>query len=80
MYSIGNSLGYFTTTLALSSVPPGEKGIALGTMNTFMYSGVATAGLIGGFLWIFLGTLGSFLLAFISCAASSFLFLLIKAK
>ena len=80
MYSLGNSLGYFMTTLALSTVPPREKGIALGAMNTFMYLGVATAGLIGGFLWTFLGTFLSFLLAFISCTASSLFILLIKAK
>lgn len=78
MYSLGNSLGYFTTTLALSAVQPREKGIALGSMNTFMYIGVATAGLIGGFLWTFLGAFISFILAFISCMASSVFILLIK--
>jgi len=80
VYSLGNSLGYFMTTLALSTASPKEKGIALGAMNTFMYIGVATAGLIGGFLWTFLGTVFSFVLAFVSCTVSSLLILLIRAK
>jgi len=80
MYSLGNSLGYFTTTLALSAVKPREKGLALGAMNTFMYVGVGMAGLIGGFLWTFLDTFISFTLAFIACTASSVFIWLIKAK
>jgi MFS family permease len=80
VYSLGNSLGYFLTTLALGSVPTRKRSMALGAMNTFMYVGVATAGLIGGFLWTLLGTFISFIFAFISCAASSLLILLIKAK
>jgi MFS family permease len=79
-YSFGNSRGYFTTTLALSSVPPKDKGTALGVMNTFMYTGVAIAGLLGGFLWTCLGALASFVLASVSCVVSSLLILLTKAK
>jgi len=79
-YSLGNSLGYFTTTLALGSVPPTEKGTALGAMNTFMYMGIALSGLIGGFFWSILGTFISFMLAFISCTTSALLISLIKAK
>ena len=80
MFSLGNSLGYFMTALALGAVSPERKSFALGTMDTFMYVGVAMAGLIGGFLWTFLGTFLSFILAFISCMASSVRILFIKAK
>lgn len=69
VYSLGNSMGFFTTALVADISPEGMKGTAVGVFNSFMYFGVFMSGIVGGVLWEKIGALASFRT---SCAALLF--------
>lgn len=66
VYSIGSSMGYFTTALAIDVTSKQKKGTAVGVLNFFMYIGVFLSGIIGGILWEGFGALTSFRISFIT--------------
>jgi len=66
IYSVGNSMGFYTTALAMDITSEQKKGTAVGIFNCFMYTGVFLSGIAGGILWENMGALTSFRLAFIT--------------
>lgn len=64
IYSIGSSMGYFTTALALDVTSKQKKGTAIGILNFFMYIGIFLSGIIGGILWEYFGAIASFRISF----------------
>lgn len=73
IYSLGNSMGYFSTVLAMELVPDDSKSVAVGVFNAFMNVGGASGSLIGGVLWNALGANYSFYLSFAAYMLSAFL-------
>lgn len=65
VYSIGSSMGYFATALAMDVTSEQKKGTAVGVFNSFMYIGILLSGIIGGILWEYFGALTSFRITFI---------------
>lgn len=70
LYSIGNSMGYFTTALAMDIVPKEKQSTAVGIFNGTMFFAMSMSGMVGGILWTKLGVL-SFLLPIIVCSIAS---------
>lgn len=64
VYSLGNSMGFFTTALVLDTTKEQAKGAAVGVFNFFMYLGVFLSGVLGGILWEGVGALTSFRISF----------------
>jgi len=71
VYSVGNSMGFYTTALAMDITSQQKKGTAIGIFNCFMYVGVFLSGIAGGILWESIGALTSFKVAFISFMAAT---------
>ncbi|MFQ6087094.1 MAG: MFS transporter [Candidatus Bathyarchaeia archaeon] len=70
LYSIGNSMGYFTTALAMDIVPKEKQSTAVGIFNGTMFFAVSISGMVGGMLWTKLGVV-SFLLPLLVCSVAS---------
>ena len=66
IYSLGNSMGFYTTALAMDVSSEQKKGVAVGIFNFFMYVGAFFSGILGGILWETMGDLTSFKIAFIT--------------
>ncbi len=80
VYSIGSSMGYFTTALAMDVTSKQKKGTAVGVLNFFMYIGIFLSGIIGGILWENFGALKSFRISFITViVASLFIYFFVKS-
>ena len=80
-YSLGNSMGFFTTALAMDIASERKKGSAVGMFNCFMYIGVFLSGITGGILWEDLGPLASFRISFIALIAAALIItFLVKSK
>lgn len=69
VYSLGNSMGFYTTALVMDITPQQKKGSVIGVFNCFMYAGVFLSGIVGGILWENIGALTSFKVAFITFIA-----------
>jgi predicted MFS family arabinose efflux permease len=79
VYSMGNSMGFYTTALVMDIASEQKKGTAVGIFNTFMYLGVFLSGILGGLLWESIGAQASFRVAFVTFAAAALIInLLVK--
>jgi MFS family permease len=70
LYSIGNSMGYFTTALAMDVVPKEKQSTAVGIFNSTIFLAEAFSGILGGILWTRLGLL-SFLIPIVVYSIAS---------
>jgi MFS family permease len=71
VYSLGNSMGVYTTALVMDIASEQKKGTGVGIFNCFMYLGVFLSGIIGGVLWESIGALASFIVAFVTFTAAA---------
>jgi MFS family permease len=71
VYSLGNSMGFYTTALVMDITSEQKKGTAVGILNCFMYLGVFLSGIVGGVLWESIGALASFRVAFATFTAAA---------
>lgn len=71
VYSLGNSMGFYTTALVMDITSEQKKGTAVGIFNCFMYLGVFLSGIVGGALWESIGALASFRVAFVTFTAAA---------
>jgi MFS family permease len=71
VYSLGNSMGFYTTALVMDITSEQKKGTAVGIFNCFMYLGVFLSGIVGGALWESIGALASFRVAFVIFTAAA---------
>ncbi|OWP56169.1 MAG: hypothetical protein B2I17_07500 [Thermoplasmatales archaeon B_DKE] len=63
IFSLGQSFGYFIILTAIRSVDEKNASIASGIVNTFTTIGVTISGPLGGYLWVYIGQVNSFLIA-----------------
>jgi MFS family permease len=71
VYSLGNSMGFYTTVLVMDITSEQKKGTAVGIFNCFMYLGVFLSGIVGGVLWKSIGASASFRVAFVTFTAAA---------
>jgi MFS family permease len=71
VYSLGNSMGFYTTALVMDITSEQKKGTAVGIFNCFMYLGVFLSGIVGGLLWESIGASASFRVAFVTFTAAA---------
>lgn len=80
LYSVGNSMGYFTTALAMDIVSKERQSTAVGIFNSIMFLSVSISGVVGGILWTKLVTLSFILPLPAYFVASTIILLLVKRR
>ena len=78
LYSLGNSLGYYATLVAMEAVPRPEQGRAVGLFNACIQGGAALGESAGGALWGIVGATWSYLLAALGALAGALLLVRVR--
>ncbi|MGC8875378.1 MAG: hypothetical protein ACP5SI_13150 [Chloroflexia bacterium] len=72
-YCLGNSLGSYTTLVAMEAAPEAERGRVVGLLNSCMQGAAALGESAGGTLWLMLGAHTSYALAALGSTAGALL-------
>lgn len=79
IYSIGNCMGYYLTTVIMEMSSPEKRGVMVGIMNGLFTLAFAVSSVVGGYLWSVLGPIISTKLIFLVYSGLA-LFILIYHK